>query len=114
MGDAIDRGFSLVTLVWVSKEKCSGNRIRYSNWRYIQTGSSALATAKPFYRWGLGRKIFSILMGSQGTMGVVYKGIVKIFPHPHHKTIKCWAMGNPYDMQNLTLQLGKTRIRNCP
>ncbi len=73
----------------------------------IQTGSSALATAKPFYRWGLGPELFSILMGSQGTMGVVTKGIVKVFPHPHHKTIKCWAMGNPYDMQNLTLQLGK-------
>jgi hypothetical protein len=67
----------------------------------------ALNGTKPFYRWGLGPELFSTLMGSQGTMGIVTKGVVKIFPHPHHKTIKCWAMGNPYDMQNLTLNIGK-------
>lgn len=108
MGDAIDRGFSLVTSsMGPQGEIFMGAELVTPTGDIIQTGSSALPNAKPFYRWGLGPEIFSCLMGSQGTMGVVTKGIVKIFPHPHHKTVKAYAMNNPYDMQNLTLNLGK-------
>ena len=108
LGDGIDRGFSLVTSsmgpqgeIFMGAELCvpAGDILYYGSW--------ALNGTKPFYRWGLGPELFSTLMGSQGTMGVVTKGVVKIFPHPKFKTVKAYAMSNPHDMQNLTLELGK-------
>jgi FAD/FMN-containing dehydrogenase len=108
LGDGIERGFSLVTSsMGPQGEIFQGAELVVPNGDILHYGSWALNGAKPFYRWGLGPELFSTLMGSQGTMGVVTKGVMKIFPHPEHKTIKAWAMGNPYDMQNLTLQLGK-------
>ncbi|MBD3352345.1 MAG: FAD-binding protein [Candidatus Lokiarchaeota archaeon] len=108
MGDAIDRGFNLCTSsmgpqgdIFLGGEVCvpTGDIIRLGSW--------ALNGTEPFYKWGLGPELFSLFMGSQGAMGVFTKGVVKIFPHPKFKTVKAWAMDNPYDMQNLTLELGK-------
>ncbi len=108
LGDGIERGFSLVTSSMGPQGECfMGAELVVPNGDILNYGSMALNGAKPFYRWGLGPELFSTLMGSQGTMGVVTKGVVKIFPHPHYKTVKAYAMGNPYDMQNLTLNLGK-------
>jgi hypothetical protein len=108
LGDGIDRGFSLVTSsMGPQGEIFMGAEVVVPNGDILNYGSMALNGAKPFYRWGLGPELFSTLMGSQGTMGVVTKGIVKIFPHPHFKTVRAWSMGNPWDMQNLTLNLGK-------
>jgi hypothetical protein len=108
LGDGIDRGFSLVTSsMGPQGEIFMGAEVCMPNGDILNYGSSALNGAKPFYRWGLGPELFSTLMGSQGTMGIVTKGIVKIFPHPHYKTVKAWAMGNPYDMQDVTHDLGK-------
>lgn len=108
MGDAIDRGFSLVTSsMGPQGEIFMGGEVVIPTGDVLTLGSSALHGTKPFYRWGLGPELFSIFMGSQGTMGIFTKGVVKIFPHPKFKTIKVWTMDNPYDMQNLTLDLGK-------
>jgi FAD/FMN-containing dehydrogenase len=93
-----------------------GAEVVMPNGDILNYGSMALNGTKPFYRWGLGPELFSTLMGSQGTMGVVTKGVMKIFPHPHHKTIKAWAMGNPHDMQDVTLDISKLEFgisHNC-
>ena len=81
--------------------------IVFPNGDVARTGSWALPFAKPFYKYGLGPDMWSFLMGSQGAMGVVTKAAVKIYPHPHHKTVIAWGMDNPYDMQDLTLDVGK-------
>lgn len=108
MGDAIDRGFSLVTSsMGPQGEIFMGGELVVPNGDIIRTGTWALNGAKPFYRWGLGPELFSTLMGMQGTMGVMTKAAVKIFPHPKEKTVIAWGMDNPYDMQNLTLDVGK-------
>jgi FAD/FMN-containing dehydrogenase len=108
MGDAIDRGFSLYTSsVGPQGDNFMGGEVCLPTGDIIRLGSWALHGVKPFYKWGLGPELFSMFMGSQGAMGVFTKGVVKIYPHPEHKTIKAWAMSNPYDMQNLTLELGK-------
>ena len=108
IGDNIDRGFSLVTSsMGPQSEIFMGAEVVIPTGDILNYGSMALHGAKPFYRWGLGPELFSTLMGSQGTMGIVTKGVVKIFPHPPFKTVKSWGMGNPYDMQELTLELGK-------
>ncbi len=108
LGDGIDRGFSLVTSsMGPQSEIFMGAEVVVPNGDVLNFGSMALNGAKPFYRWGIGPELFSTFMGSQGTMGVVTKGVFKIFPHPKFKTVKTWAMGNPQDMQDLTLELGK-------
>jgi FAD/FMN-containing dehydrogenase len=40
-------------------------------------------------------------------MGVITKAAVKIYPHPKFKTVIVWGMSNPYDMQDLTLEVAK-------
>ncbi len=108
LGDAIERGFSLVTSsMGPQGDLFMGAELVVPNGDILYYGSWALNNTKPFYKWGLGPELWSTLMGSQGTMGVVTQGVVKIFPHPKHKTVKAYAMSNPYDMQNLTLELGK-------
>lgn len=107
MGDAIDRGFSLVT----SSMGPQGDifmcaEVVIPRGDILYTGSWALPTAKPFYKYGIGPDLWSTLMGSQGTLGVITKVAIKIFPHPEHKTVVVWGMSNPHDMQNLTWQIG--------
>ena len=51
--------------------------------------------------------MWSFLMGSQGCLGVFTKCAVKIYPHPKYKTVVAWGMSNPYDMQDLTLEVAK-------
>ena len=80
--------------------------IVFPNGDVLRTGSWALPFAKPFYKYGLGPDIWSFIMGSQGALGIVTKVAVKIYPHPEFKTIVTWGMSNPYDMQDLTLELG--------
>jgi FAD/FMN-containing dehydrogenase len=108
MGDAIERGFSLYT----SSTGPQGDNfmcaeIVFPNGDILRTGSWALPFAKPFYKYGLGPDIWSTLMGSQGTMGVVTKVAIKIFPHPEFKSIVNWGMGNPHDMQDAAFNIGK-------
>ncbi|GAH24464.1 unnamed protein product [marine sediment metagenome] len=108
MGDAIDRGFSLYTSsVGPQGDNFMCGEIVFPNGDIVRTGSWALPFAKPFYKYGLGPDIWSFLMGSQGTLGVMTKVAVKIYPHPKFKTVVVWGMSNPEDMQDLTLEIGK-------
>jgi len=122
MGDAIDRGFSLYTSSvgpqgdnFMCAEVVFPNggdnfmcaEVVFPNGDVIRTGSWALPTAKPFYKYGIGPDMWSFLMGSQGALGVFTKVAVKIYPHPKFKTVVAWGMSNPYDMQDLTLEIGK-------
>lgn len=107
LGDVIDRGFSLYTSsVGPQGDNFLCAEVVFPNGDVLRTGSWALPTAKPFYKYGIGPDMWSLLMGSQGTFGVVTKAAVKIFPHPEHKTVVAWGMSNPYDMQNVTHELG--------
>ncbi len=108
MGDAIERGFSLYTSsVGPQGDNFMCAEVVFPNGDILRTGSWALPFAKPFYKYGLGPDLWSILMGSQGTMGVVTKAALKMFPHPDFKTIVNWGMGNPQDMQNVTFEIAK-------
>jgi FAD/FMN-containing dehydrogenase len=108
MGDAIDRGFALYTSsVGPQGDNFMCAEIVFPNGDVVRTGSWALPFAKPFYKYGLGPDMWSFLMGSQGALGVVTKVAVKIYPHPKFKTVVAWGMSNPYDMQDLTLEVGK-------
>jgi len=108
MGDVIERGFSLYTSsVGPQGDNFMCAEIVVPNGDILRTGSWALPFAKPFYKYGLGPDLWSTFMGSQGTIGVVTKLAVKIFPHPEFKSVVNWGMGNPYDLQNLTFELGK-------
>ena len=107
MGDAIDRGFSLFTSsVGPQGDSFMCGEVVFLNGDIVRTGSWALPGAKPFYKYGLGPDMWSFLMGSQGTMGVITKCAVKIYPHPEFKTVVAWGMSNPQDMQDVTLELG--------
>jgi len=107
MGDAIDRGFSLYTsAVGPQGDNFMCAEVVFPNGDIVRTGSWALPQAKPFYKYGLGPDMWSFLMGSQGALGVVTKAAVKIYPHPEFKTVVAWGMSNPYDMQDVTLELG--------
>ncbi|KKN37144.1 hypothetical protein LCGC14_0766540 [marine sediment metagenome] len=106
MGDAIDRGFSLYTSsVGPQGDNFMCAEVVFPNGDVIRTGSWALPTAKPFYKFGLGPDMWSFLMGSQGALGVFTKCAVKIYPHPKFKTVVAWGMSNPQDMQDLTLEI---------
>lgn len=55
MGDAIDRGFSLYTSsVGPQGDNFMCGEIVFPNGDVVRTGSWALPTAKPFYKYGLG------------------------------------------------------------
>ncbi|MFO7795878.1 MAG: FAD-binding oxidoreductase [Promethearchaeati archaeon] len=108
MGDAIDRGFSLYTSsVGPQGDNFMCAEVVFPNGDIVKTGSWALPGAKPFYKYGIGPDMWSFLMGSQGALGVITKVAVKIYPHPEFKTVIAWGMSNPYDMQDLTLEVQK-------
>jgi FAD/FMN-containing dehydrogenase len=108
LGDAIERGFSLVTGRYGPQaDTVMGLEVVLATGDVIRTGSWALPGAKPFYKWGLGPDIGGLFLGSQGTMGVITKCAIKIMPHLEHKTVVAYGMDNPYDMQDLTLEISK-------
>ncbi len=108
MGDAIDRGFSLYTSsVGPQGDNFMCAEVVFPNGDILRTGSWALPGSKPFYKYGIGPDMWSLLMGSQGAFGVITKVAVKIYPHPEFKTVVAWGMSNPYDMQDLTLEIQK-------
>nr|MDO8133088.1 FAD-binding oxidoreductase [Candidatus Njordarchaeum guaymaensis] len=108
LGDAIERGFSLVTGRYGPQaDTVMGMEVVLATGDVIRTGSWALPGAKPFYKWGIGPDIGGLFLGSQGTMGVITKCAIKIMPHLEHKTVVAYGMDNPYDMQDLTLEVSK-------
>lgn len=108
MGDALERGFSMVTGRYGPQaDMVMGAEVVVPTGDIIYTGSWALPGAKPFYKWGIGPDLGGLFLGAQGTMGVITKAAVKIVPHPHYKTVVAYGMDNPYDMQDATLEVSK-------
>ncbi|MHC4439828.1 MAG: FAD-binding oxidoreductase, partial [Planctomycetota bacterium] len=88
LGDAIERGFSLVTGVYGPQaDMIMGLEVVLPTGEIFHTGSWALPGAKPFYRWGVGPNPDGLFLGSQGSMGIITKCAIKMIPHPHYKTV---------------------------
>ena len=117
MGDAIERGFSLVT----SKHGPQGDlilgmEIVVPNGDIIRTGSWAIKEAgddipvEPFYKYGVGPDLHSLFLGSQGAMGVVTKLAIQIVPHPEFKTVVAYGSHSCQDIATASLEVCKHEI----
>jgi len=81
VGDHLDRGFHfLSTKYGPTADAVLGLEVVLPTGEIVRTGSGTLPTAKWFYKWMFGPDLTGIFLGSQGTLGVVTKMAVKIFP----------------------------------
>ncbi|HUY00470.1 MAG TPA: FAD-binding oxidoreductase [Candidatus Deferrimicrobium sp.] len=121
MGDAIERGFSLVTgRFGPQADMVMGMEVVLPTGEILHTGSWGLGGvnekyqgakqdghAKPFYKYGLGPDLHSLFFGSQGAMGVVTRAALKIVPHCHYKTVLAFGFENWADLCDATLMASK-------
>jgi FAD/FMN-containing dehydrogenase len=121
LGDAIERGFSLVTsrfgpqadlILGLEVVLPTGDILRTGSWGLGNVeidwqGEKQDGHAKPFYKYGLGPDMHSLFLGAQGAMGVVTRAALKIVPHPQFKTIKCFGFENWFDASEATLAASK-------
>ncbi|MFX1295026.1 MAG: FAD-binding oxidoreductase [Promethearchaeota archaeon] len=121
MGDAIERGFSLVTSRFGPQaDMVMGMEIVLPTGEILRTGSWGLSGvdekyqgnkkdghATPFYKYGLGPDLHSLFFGSQGAMGVVTRLAIKIVPHCPHKTVLTFGFSNWKDACEATLKVSK-------
>ena len=111
VGDALERGFTIVTnKAGPAADLVLGLEVVLPTGEVVRTGSWALPGAQPFYKWGLGPDFTGIFLGAQGTMGVVTKLAVKIFPHSEHKDILAFGFENPQDMIEATMMVLKQEV----
>jgi FAD/FMN-containing dehydrogenase len=83
VGDHLDRGFHfLSTKYGPAADAVLGLEAILPTGEVVRTGAGALPTAKWFYKWMFGPDLTGLFLGSQGTLGVVTKMAVKIFPMP--------------------------------
>jgi len=81
VGDHLDRGFHfLSTKYGPAADAVLGLEAVLPTGEIVRTGSGALPTSKWFYKWMFGPDLTGLFLGSQGTLGVVTKMAVKIFP----------------------------------
>jgi len=81
IGDHLDRGFHfLSTRYGPAADAVLGLEAVLPTGEIVRTGSCALPNAKWFYKWMFGPDLTGLFLGSQGTLGVVTKMAVKIFP----------------------------------
>jgi hypothetical protein len=73
----------------------------------FRTGSWALDTAKPYYRWGPGPNPDGLFLGSQGSMGIITKAAIKMVPHPHFKTVVAYSGQNWDDIIKPAWEIAK-------
>jgi len=111
LGDAIERGFSLVTNKYGPQaDLVLGMEVVLPTGQVVRTGSWALPGAKPFYKWGLGPDLGGLFLGAQGTMGVVTKLAIKVFPHSEHKDLIAYGFETVEDMVEATFEVLKKEI----
>ncbi len=111
LGDAIERGFSLVTGVYGPQaDMIMGLEIVLPTGEMFHTGSWALEGAKPFYRWGVGPNPDGLFLGSQGSMGIITKCAIKMVPHPHHKTVVAYGGETWDDIVRPTWEISKLEM----
>jgi len=88
VGDHLDRGFHfLSTKYGPAADAVLGLEAVLPTGEVVRTGAGALPTSKWFYRWMFGPDLTGLFLGSQGTLGVVTKMAVKIFPMPHYRDV---------------------------
>ncbi|MHA1723145.1 MAG: FAD-binding oxidoreductase [Candidatus Baldrarchaeia archaeon] len=88
VGDHLDRGFHfLATKYGPAADDVLGLEVVLPTGEIIRTGSAALPTSKWFYRWMFGPDLTGLFLGSQGTLGIVTKMAVKIFPLPKYREV---------------------------
>jgi len=88
VGDHLDRGFHfLSTKYGPAADAVLGLEVVLSTGEVVRTGAGALPTSKWFYRWMFGPDLTGLFLGSQGTLGVVTKMAVKIFPMPKFRDV---------------------------
>ncbi|MGQ9565116.1 MAG: FAD-binding oxidoreductase [Candidatus Bathyarchaeales archaeon] len=88
MGDHLDRGFHFFsTRYGPAADAVLGLEVVLPTGEVVRTGSCALPTAKWFYKWMFGPDLTGIFLGAQGTLGVVTKMAVKIYPMPKFRDV---------------------------
>jgi len=81
IGDHLDRGFHfLSTKYGPAADAVLGLEAVLPTGEIVITGAGALPTSKWFYKWMFGPDLTGLFLGAQGTLGVVTKMAVKIFP----------------------------------
>jgi len=81
VGDHLDRGFHfLSTKYGPAADAVLGLEAVLPTGEVVRTGAGALPTSKWFYKWMFGPDLTGLFLGSQGTLGVVTKMAVKIYP----------------------------------
>jgi len=88
VGDHLDRGFHfLSTKYGPAADAVLGLEVVLPTGEIVRTGAGALPTSKWFYKWMFGPDLTGLFLGSQGTLGVVTKMAVKIFPMAHFREV---------------------------
>ncbi|KPV65051.1 MAG: glycolate oxidase subunit GlcD [Candidatus Bathyarchaeota archaeon BA1] len=88
VGDHLDRGFHFLSTKYGSAaDAVLGLEVVLPNGETARTGSCASPTSKWFYRWMFGPDLTGLFLGSQGTLGVITKMAVKIFPLPKFRDV---------------------------
>jgi len=95
IGDHLDRGFHfLATRYGPAADDVLGLEVVLPTGEVVRTGACALPTAKWFYRWMFGPDLTGLFLGSQGTLGIVTKMAVKIFPMPRYRDVIAFGATN--------------------
>ncbi|MEM2975399.1 MAG: FAD-binding oxidoreductase [Candidatus Bathyarchaeia archaeon] len=88
VGDHLDRGFHFFsTRYGPAADAVLGLEVVLPTGEIVRTGSCALPTAQWFYKWMFGPDLTGIFLGAQGTLGIVTKMAVKIFPMPKFRDV---------------------------
>jgi FAD/FMN-containing dehydrogenase len=95
MGDHLDRGFHfLSTKYGPAADAVLGLEVVLPTGEVVRTGAGALPTAKWFYKWMFGPDLTGLFLGAQGTLGVVTKMAVKIYPMPKFRDVMAFGANN--------------------
>jgi glycolate oxidase len=95
MGDHLDRGFHfLSTKYGPAADAVLGLEVVLPTGEVVRTGAGALPTAKWFYKWMFGPDLTGLFLGAQGTLGVVTKMAVKIYPMPKFRDVMAFGASN--------------------
>jgi FAD/FMN-containing dehydrogenase len=95
IGDHLDRGFHfLSTKYGPAADAVLGLEVVLPTGEVVRTGAGALPTAKWFYKWMFGPDLTGLFLGAQGTLGVVTKMAVKIYPMPKFRDVMAFGASN--------------------
>jgi hypothetical protein len=95
LGDHLDRGFHFLSTRYGSAaDAVLGLEVVLPTGEIVCTGSYALPTAKNFYKWMFGPDLTGLFLGAQGTLGIVTKMAVKIFPMAKFRDVVAFGANN--------------------